>query len=82
MYEQYYCSPNMNNGISCYGIDELKKIGISINKSRPQSIHISNDHRDLQRQISNYVSQNSTCDSESCWKDLEPISKSVSHKSF
>tara|TARA_Y100001958_G_scaffold158971_1_gene158609 strand:+ start:9784 stop:10950 length:1167 start_codon:yes stop_codon:yes gene_type:complete len=80
MYEQYYCAPNMNNGISCYGIDELKKIGISINKSKPQSIRISNDHRDLQRQISDYVSQNSSCDSETCWKDLEAISRSVNHR--
>lgn len=79
MYEQYYCAPNMNNGISCYGIDELRKMGLSINKSNPQTIRISNNHRDLQKQISDYVSQHSDCDSEACWKDFSTISNSVDH---
>ena len=80
MYEKYYCAPNMNNGISCYGIEELKKMARSINKTHRNKIKISSNHSNLQKQISDYVGQNSECMNESCWKELPQIKSSVKHE--
>ena len=79
MYEKYYCAPNMNNGISCYGIEELKKMAISINKTHRNRIKLSSNHSDLQKQISEYVRQNSDCMNEACWKELPKIRSCVKH---